>query len=449
MKNGQRKGHILKKSTARAWIGIALLIAIGSIAYKYRDFLGGTFTNSNQSSKKEMDAVSVEAQLVTVRPLVTELVAVGNLVAHDSVILRPETEGIISNILFDSGAYVKKDQTLYTLDDALVKAQLADANAELLVAQKNHSRAQALSKKKFISGKDLDELFAKWEKAKAQVDLAKVRLAKTIIQAPFEGYAGIIHHSRGAFIKAGEDLVTIVALDPMKVDFQVGEEYLQKLQEGQKLTLKVDGFEQTFQGEVEAIEPSVDLSGHSILVRGRIDNHDAKLHPGLFATINLTLNVEKDAILIPESALETQGNEQFVYRVVDGVAVQTPVTVGAFEDGMVHILDGLWSYDTVITAGAIKISDGVLVRVVDGPHVKTDVSLTDEQIESARAILKAQGKDLPAKGEKEALKEEELLKDKEPSLSSKEKSSAPDLTKVVSQDKSLKNPSTEPKKAGE
>ncbi len=392
----------MKKSTARALIGLALLMVVGSVGYKHRTFLGNFLGFSKKDAKKEMDPVAVEAEAVVVRPFVTDLVAVGNLVAHDSVILRPEIEGIIANILFDSGAEVKKGQILYTLDDALAQAQLADANAEFILTQKNYARAQALSKQKFISGKDVDELFAKLEKAKAQVDLAKVKLSKTVIQAPFEGFAGIIQHSRGAFVKTGEDLITIVALDPIKVDFHVGEEYLQKLREGQKITVKVDGFDQTFEGDVEAIEPNIDISGHSILVRGRIDNHDALLHPGLFATVTLTLNVVEDAILIPEAALETQGNDQFVYRVMDGVAVQTPVTVGGFEEGMVHIIDGLWSYDTVVTAGAIKISDGVPIRVVKGPKNLENSPLSAEQIENAKALFKGEGQ-LPEEVEKESL----------------------------------------------
>ena len=401
----------MKKSTARAFIGLALLVTLGSVAYKNRDFLGNFLGFSKKDSKKEMEPVAVEAEAVVVRPFVTELVAVGNLIAHDSVIIRPEIEGIISNILFDSGSEVKKGQTLYTLDDALAQAQLSDANADLLLTQKNYSRAQALSKQKFISGKDVDELFAKLEKSKAQVDLAKVKLSKTVLQAPFEGFTGIIQHSRGAFVKAGEDLITIVALDPIKVDFHVGEEYLQKLQDGQKISVKVDGFDQTFEGEVEAIQPEVDVSGHSILVRGRIDNHDAKLHPGLFATVTLTLSVVDDAILIPEDALETQGNEQFVYRVIDGVATQTPVTVGGFEDGMVHVLDGLWSYDTVVTAGAIKISDGVPVRVVKGPKNLENSPLSAEQIENAKALFKGEG-NLSEDGEEDGVEEESLLEEK-------------------------------------
>ncbi|MBS0185097.1 MAG: efflux RND transporter periplasmic adaptor subunit [Proteobacteria bacterium] len=413
----------MKKSTARVFIGVALFVLLGSIAYKHLDFLGTFLGFSKKDSKKEMEPVAVEAQAVVVRPFVTELVAVGNLIAHDSVILRPEIEGIISNILFDSGSQVKKGQTLYTLDDALAQAQLSDAKAELLLSQKNYSRAQTLSKQKFISGKDVDELFAKLEKAKAQVELAQVRLSKTVLQAPFEGYAGIIQHSRGAFVKAGEDLITIVALDPIKVDFHVGEEYLQRLQEGQKISIKVDGFDQIFEGEVEAIQPEVDVSGHSILVRGRIENHEAKLHPGLFATVTLTLNVVEDAILIPEDALETQGNEQFVYRIVDGVATQTPVTVGGFEDGMVHILDGLWSYDTVVTAGAIKISDGVPVRVVKGPKNLEKSPLSPQQIENAKALFKGEGK-LPKDAEQDVLEGEPLLEEKAPEPSQADTASA-------------------------
>ncbi len=400
------KGFALKKSTAIISIAIASALALGSLTYHHRGFLKDILT-SQKDARKEMEEVAVEAQEVVVRPFSKELTAVGNLVANDSVIVRPQIDGIISNILFDSGADVAKGQTLYTLDDSLTQAQLADAQAELLLSSKNYERAKALAQQKFISQKDTDELFAKLEKAKAQVDLAKVRLSQTVLQSPFSGRAGIIQQSRGAYVNAGEDLVTIVALDPMKVDFYIGEEYLQSLKEGQEFTLVVDGFPQTFTGEIEAIEPKIDPVGHSILVRGRFHAHEANLSPGLFATLTLKLSSVEDAILIPESALETQGDSQFVYRVVDGLAVQTPVTVGDFENGMVHILDGLWSSDTVVTAGAMKISDGVPIRIVKGPEALQNTSLSQQQIDNAKSILRGELSTLSSKENQDVEKEVE------------------------------------------
>ena len=377
----------MRKSTLIFLLGLAFLVLGASFAYKNWEFLSGLFGGSKQELQKEMEPLAVEAETVTVRPFMTNLTSVGNLVANESVILKPEISGMISNILFESGAMVKKGQTMYTLEDKLYRAQLADSVASLSLATKDYERAKELAAQKFVAVKELDKQFSEKEKAQAQTDLSRVKLSQTVIKAPFDGYAGIIKHSVGAYVQIGDDLVSIVDLDPMKVDFFVGEEYLQSLSVGQELSLKIDGFDDKFKGEIEAIEPKIDTLGHSIAVRARIDNPEKKLRPGLFATITLTLKIEDEAILIPESAIETDGDEQRVFRVVDGVAVETFVTVGGFEKGMAHITDGLWSYDKVVTAGAMKISDGVPVRIVESPSKLNGASLSKKKNQESKEPL--------------------------------------------------------------
>ncbi len=341
------------------WVAILILaVGLGGFLVKKRFWPAETVS-------PKAERVLVEAAKVEKKPFVKEINAVGTLVANDSIILRPEIDGIISDIFFQSGSPIPSDTLMYRLDDSLAKAQLREANANMHKASKDYERAKALAKNKFISQKEQEKLFADLEVAISQKEVASSRLQKTELRSPFSGTAGLIEHSRGAYVRAGEDLVNVVDLSVMKIDFRVGEEHLNALAVGQELFISVDGFPDSFKGEIEAIDPKIDTQGHSISIRARVENTGNQLRPGLFGSIRLVLGRDENTILIPEAAIETKGGSPFVYRVVEGVADATPITVAGYENGFAYISDGLFSMDTVITAGGMKISSGVPIEVVE------------------------------------------------------------------------------------
>lgn len=360
------------------WVGITALIlgaiGLGAVYLWAPDWLPallkkeGAPTEAQQAS--EVGPQPVEAVAVTVAPFVTELSAVGILRSNESVEISPEARGIIKEIGFKGGEPVKKDQLLYRLSNALPKAELREAQAKATMARSAYTRGQQLSEKKFISAKELEELFTQYEAAEAAMETAQANLGQTEILAPFAGLIGLKQHSVGAYVNAGDSLVRLEAIDPLKVDFRVGEEHLKDISVGQKVSMTVDGVKGKLTGVIEGIEPQIDPIGHSILVRASVDNHKFLLRPGLFVNVTLPVGEDSSAIMIPEAAVETQGGEPFVYRVIDGVAANTPVVLGGRQGGMVQVLEGLWSFDTVVVAGTKNIFDGVPVKVVEGPTKK-------------------------------------------------------------------------------
>jgi membrane fusion protein (multidrug efflux system) len=165
--------------------------------------------------------------------------------------------------------------------------------------------------------------------------------------------------SVGDFVNMGDDIVNLEQIDPLKADFRVAESYLGAVRPGQRIELGVDAFPgQAFTGEVYAIDPLIDESGRSILLRARLPNPEHVLRPGLFARVTLVLNERENAIQVPEQALVPQGQDQFVFKVVDGKAAFTKVEVGIRREGMVEITAGLGPKDEVVTAGQLKIRDG-------------------------------------------------------------------------------------------
>ena len=163
----------------------------------------------------------------------------------------------------------------------------------------------------------------------AVLELARARLDKSVITAPFDGVVGLRKVSIGDFVDVGQDMVNLEQIDPLKADFRVAEIYLGAVRPGQPIELVVDAFPgETFAGEVYAIDPLIDESGRSIVLRARLPNAESRLRPGLFARVTLVLNERDDALQIPEQALVPQGQDQFVFRVIDGKAALTKVEVG-------------------------------------------------------------------------------------------------------------------------
>ena len=176
------------------------------------------------------------------------------------------------------------------------------------------------------------------------------------LSAPFSGQIGLREVSVGDFVSVGQDLVTLVRLDPIEVDFSVPENTLSQLENGQKISITVDAFpKDVFGGEVVAIDPVIDPNSRSAKLRAQIANPDFRLRPGQFAQLQLDTGGNRtDALLVPEQALMQDGNTRYVYTVVDGKAHRAEIKTGVRVPGKVQVIEGLKAGDVVITAGQTK-----------------------------------------------------------------------------------------------
>jgi membrane fusion protein (multidrug efflux system) len=307
--------------------------------------------------------VAVEAIKVAKASLPQTIDAVGSLRSDESVVLRPEVAGRITRILFQEGQRVAKGATLVRLDPAVNLAELEQARANLTLAKSKYERAIDLAERKFISGQAKDEAKNNLDVAAAAVALADAKLAKTELKAPFPGIIGLRVVSEGDYVKEGQDLVNLEAIDPLKVDFRVPETFMRQVTVGQEVEVALDALPgKRYAGSVIALNPLVDAAGRAIVIRAQVRNQDTTLRPGMFARVTLITRAEKEALVLPEEALVPQGSEQFVFRVVNGTAARVKVETGQRRDGKVEILNGVAKDDVIVTAGQLKLRDGTAVR---------------------------------------------------------------------------------------
>lgn len=317
----------------------------------------------------EAEPVPVEAREVEVGTVAQDVSAVGSLMSNESVIIRPEIAGRIVGIHFAEGGRVEAGARLFSIDDSIYRAELTEAEASLRLSERNYARADELFQRGSGTARARDEAVAKLQTDRAALALVRARLDKTQIVAPFEGIVGLRNVSVGDYVTPGQDLVNLEDVDPVKVDFRVPERYLAALAKGQRLVIQVDAFPgRAFEGEVYALDPRIDVAGRSVAIRATVPNDDGLLRPGLFARVRLTVEARENAITIPEQAIVPRGQDRFVFKVVDGKAVMTKVTLGLRRTGEVEVVEGLAPGDLVVTAGQLKIRDGSPVEIVEaGP----------------------------------------------------------------------------------
>ena len=305
--------------------------------------------------------------------LVDETQAVGSLRSRQGVMLRPEVGGRVKQILFNDGQRVRKGQLMVQFEDQLQQAQVAQARAELSIAEANHKRNQELVAQNFISQRSLDESSAALEVSRAKLSLAQATLQRLQVLAPFDGITGLKQINVGDYLKDGADMVNVEDIDAVLLDFRLPERFQARVRAGQKAQLTVDALPgRPFTAIVQAVDPLIEANGRSVGVRGCIDNRQQQLRPGMFARVNAVFGSRENALVIPEEAIIPQGGRIFVVKVVAGdkpdvrVSERVAVKVGLRQPGKVEILEGLSAGDTVVTAGHQRLQkDGTPVRVVD------------------------------------------------------------------------------------
>src|SRR6478735_1795195 len=321
---------------------------------------------SPTAAKAPPPGIVVEASKVQVVSLPQAIAAVGSLRSDETVILRPEIAGRVAQIHFKEGERVAKDTVLVKLDDSVQQADLERARANLKLSKTKHERAIDLRDKGFLSSQALDESENNLRVAQADAELMEARSSKTTIRAPFAGTIGLRQISVGDYVKEGQDIVNLESLDPLKVDFRVPELALSLLRGGQTLQISLDALpDKTYDGKVFAINPLIDANGRAIVIRAQVPNRDGKLRPGMFARVRLFTSDIRDSVVIPEEALFPVGDEKYVYKVVDGKAQRQKVGIGQRREGRVEIVNGLARDDVVVTAGVIKLREGVAVTIAN------------------------------------------------------------------------------------
>jgi membrane fusion protein (multidrug efflux system) len=300
--------------------------------------------------------------------------AIGSLVAVRAVTLGAELTGKVQQISFESGTSVRKGAVLVRLDTSAEEAQLAAARADAALARATLERAKSLRAGEANSVADLDAAKARAQQTEAAVANLEATLAKKTIRAPFDGRIAIRQVELGQILSPGTPIASLQSVSPIHAEFSLPQQALAELKEGQRVHIQTDAFPgATWNGEITTINPEVDVATRNVRVRATFPNPDGRLRPGMFAKVDIVSSDQRQVLAIPATAAlyAPYGDSVYVLEEKKGdgkgppatVARQKFVRLGERRGDFVEVLSGLSAGETVVSAGAFKLRNGVAVAV--------------------------------------------------------------------------------------
>jgi RND family efflux transporter MFP subunit len=319
---------------------------------------------------------------------------VGRFVAVNSVEIRARVSGYLDKIDFTDGQMVKQGDLLFTIDKRPFENALAQARANLTLAQSNltfteadFQRAQQLVKDKTITEQSYDQRSqahrnaeATFNANQAQVKQAELDLQFTELRAPIDGRIGDRRVSVGNLIAGGTGgnattlLATIVSLDPIRFEFTFDEASFlryeraskssQEMADGTKVALKlIDENDYEHAGRMDFIDNVIDRSTGTIRGRAVFDNPKGLFTPGMFARVRVPGSPPYEALLVPDAAVGTEQTRKFLFVVgADNKVQQKYVELGqATKDNLRVIKSGIGPDDRIIVNGLMRARAGIVV----------------------------------------------------------------------------------------
>jgi membrane fusion protein (multidrug efflux system) len=326
---------------------------------------------------------TVTAEKATQQQWVEQLTSIGTLIASQGVDIASQVAGVVTEIPVESSMDVNQGAKLVQLDIAVELADLASAKATLEEADVAHARQVDLMQKKVTSEANLDTARAKRDTAAASVKRIEAVIAQKAIAAPFTGRVGIRKVEKGQYVAAGMALISLQALDPIRVDFPMPEQTIGKLRVGQTIQLTVDAYPgEVFQGAIQFLDARVAQETRTLLVRGLLRNQDRKLLPGMFANVIVLAGEARDVVTVPRTAVTfslygdsiyvatpapTKAGEAHAAATADSsqplIAERRFVKTGEMREDRVAIQSGVAAGEMVVTTGQLKLNPGASIHI--------------------------------------------------------------------------------------
>jgi len=332
----------------------------------------------------------VEVAMPVQKAVTRYLDATGNTAAIKSVDLVARVQGFLQSINYQDGTFVKEGTTLFTIEPETYKLKLEQAQAGENGAQASVKQAEAdfkrqtdLVQRQAVAQSTLDtstsvrdNAQASLQQAQANTKIAQVNYGYTNVTAPFDGIVSAHLASVGELVGASSpptQLATIVALDPIYVNFNVNEQDVLRVREDarrrgmtvndiRQLPVEVGLQTETgypHKGKLDYVSPTINQSTGTLAVRGVLANPDRVLLPGYFVRVRVPFDEQKDALLVPDAALGSDQAGRYLL-VVNGenVVEQRKVQTGPLEGELRVIESGLKPEDKVVIAGLLRAIPG-------------------------------------------------------------------------------------------
>jgi membrane fusion protein, multidrug efflux system len=349
-----------------------LILIAGSVAVLVLAFIflfGNTQAenaNEQQVQQERDNRLAVRIHEAEAERFVNRIFTTGTTMANEMVELRSEISGRITELHFEEGRRVRKDDLLLRINDSELRAQLRRAEYRKNLAEIRENRTRDLLARNAVAQDEYDTVLNELNVVLAELELIRAQLEKTEIRAPFDGMLGLKYVSEGSYITPNSSIATLQSVDPIKVEFSIPERFSSQVSANQRITFRRQGSDRYYDGRIYAIEPRIDAATRTLRIRAISPNPGQRILPGSFAEINLELEAIENAILVPSEALIPELGSYSVFVYEDGTARSRQVEIGVRTDTRVQIIEGIEPGEKVITTGVMQIRSGMPVRISNG-----------------------------------------------------------------------------------
>ena len=351
----------------KALVGVFLLFAVIVGVKKLQ-------INKMESSPMMMPPTTVSSVPVKEEDWAPILPAVGTISAVQGATVSAELAGTVAEIKFQNGGVARQGDVLVKLDTSSEEAQLRTAEADLELARADLERARDLAVRNVVSKAELDSAESKFKQKEGTVGNMRAMIVKKEVRAPFDGQLGIRLVNVGQMVTAGQQVVSLQALEPLYVDFALPQQYLAKLSEGLDVHVQTDVMPgQEFVGKLTALNSSVDPVTRNVALQATLDNRDRSLRPGMFAKVEVILPEKHKTLVVPGTAISyaPYGDSVFVVEKKKDAKTgqeslelrQAFVRVGEARGDFISINQGLEPGQTVVSTGVFKLRNGMPVLI--------------------------------------------------------------------------------------
>ncbi len=304
-----------------------------------------------------------EGYIVTPQLLSQNIEVPGSLAAYEEVELHPELSGRVTAIYFKEGSTVGQGSLLLKIYDGDLQAQLQKLQIQIKTAEKTAERYSALLKINGVSQQEYDLNVLAVNNIRADMNIIKTNMARTILRAPFSGKIGITNITKGAYVTPQTPIATLRKVSQLKLNFAVPELYSAKIKNDNLVRFTVEGSNTVYPAIVTATENIIAEDNRSLNVIATVVKPDAQLLAGAFAKVKIVLGGNTTSLMVPTQAIIPQARNKKIIIVRDGIAVMETVTTGTRDSAMVEITSGLKAGDTILTTGLLSTKPGSKVQL--------------------------------------------------------------------------------------
>lgn len=311
----------------------------------------------------QMPPMPVEIAAVETQTVTDRFHAVGTIEANETVKLVSEIAAAVRSLPFAEGQPVRDGALIAQLEDADLRAEAARTEALRDQARTTFERVKQVFEQRAASQQELDDAASAVKVADANHAVARARLAKAQIRAPFSGVVGRKMVSPGQYLSVGQEITEVASVATMKITFSSPERYLPQLRRGAAVEIVTTAYPgQPFIGNVNVVDPIIDPVTRTVQLEARIPNRARLLRPGMSADVNATLGSRPNALVVPDEAVFGEGDSSYVYVVnPDTTVSRRAVVIGTRDSMRAEISQGLRPGETVVRAGYQKLFPGAKV----------------------------------------------------------------------------------------